>query len=1815
MSGNGSYADTTATFDITVNKVPQTITFTPDSSYTYGQAAGAKLGLSVTSGLAFDAIYSTTPDICTTGVYGGPGVGINIIGAGTCTIVASQGGTSFYAPVTTAYSFTIAQATQSLTFQKLKDTNFSIPSPQPVPLIAYSTSQLPATFTASGACSFVTSSGQPAVSFDAVGQCSVTASQAGDANYAAAAPVTRSFTINKGINKITFPAPANAVWNLTPPALAATSAKGGAVSYNSTTTAVCDLAHGLLTLVGPGQCSITATQLGDANYADAVPVTLTFPVANGFNLITFPAPSDTPVNAQSPPALTATSNSKLTVGYAVTTPAVCSLSGSTLTLLTTGDCSITATQAGNGTTIAAATPVTQTFKVTAAINAITFNTLPSIALNGAPAALSASALDGTIVFTPNNNNCSVSGTTITLLKVGPCSITASVGATTNFGPAKPVTQTFQITTIPNVITFPSPGNSAVGVVLPQLSATGLATTPVTYTSNPQTVCTVTADGTVKLVAPGACTITAAQATDGRYAAAAPVKQAFTVGLGANVIAFTAPTGVTTDSALQFAATASSGLTVSYASNSASICKVSASGALTIVTVGQCSITASQAGSPSYVAAVPSTQAFAIAAGTNTLKFAQVLPDVAITSPPPVLTATSSVSAVSYTSSTPLICSVTLPGVLTFNAVGACMIVASDTSSASVTRTFAVKAAVGNTISLTAPQNTLLSGGPVTLGATASSNLPVAYTPNTPTVCSVSTSGVVALKAVGSCSITLSQNGNANFAAATPVPVTFSVTSTANTITFPALADTVFTATPPLLKATANSKLAVSYLSTTPNVCTVTANGTIKFASGGPCSITATQGGNATFAAATPLARTFTVLPAANTISFAQPANTVLTAASPVLAATAKSGLPVTYTSNSLAICTVAADGKVTLLTAGTCSITASDLGNAAYAAATLVTRTFTLTQGANTITFPALANTPFASTPPTLAATASLPVTYTSNSATCTVDAGVIAFVSGGTCSVTASQGGSTAVAAALPVTRTFTITPSANTITFQQPVATPFTATPPVPEATATSGQPVSFASNSSGICTVKNGVITFVAGGICSITASQAATVSWSAAAPVTLTFAITNGNNNLTFAQPADTPFTSAAPALTASASSGLRVTYASNDEAICKVTTGGAIAFVAGGSCSITASQAGNGSYTVAPSVTNIFSVLPGTNTITFAQPADLILSATPPSPGANASSGLVISYGSTTPGICKATLGGAITLIAPGTCTITASQGGNASYAAATPASQSFTVNANPTTTGGARAAASARLMLAAPPTTGSSTTISASTLSPLLGQAMTLTASVSPTPTGGTVSFSDGLTVLCDSVALNGATATCQASFTTGGDHSLTADYSGDANFKSSTSSALTVTVNDQRLTTLQTIAQFLGLRSDLLASSAPDGARQIDRLAEADAAAHTGQQVAGGDAADGWHLTTAVALASSRGADNPLAAFLNSNPYTQGPSRGGVSLGAPANDSSANVVSPLAALLHLQGNTEGAPQFSFSTSLRDVTRFAAADDARKAADAGVAFTDRSGVAFAARPNPFDIWAEGKYTSFRDAGFASNQDGHFAMLTVGADYVVSPNLLVGAMVEFDSVNQLKTLAATQSSGQGWMAGPYATFRLIDGVYLQTRAAWGKSSNQVSPFLSSTDSYETQRWLLAATLSGRWSNGPWSVRPTAAISVLEDDAQSYTDTFGAIVPEVKTRLGQAKIGPDIGYTYQLGNGVLLEPHASAQVIWNFASSATSPGYDLSTSDALGARGRVEFGLRAAAANGVTLDASGSYDGIGSQGVQAVTGAAKISVPLN
>jgi len=84
------------------------------------------------------------------------------------------------------------------------------------------------------------------------------------------------------------------------------------------------------------------------------------------------------------------------------------------------------------------------------------------------------------------------------------------------------------------------------------------------------------------------------------------------------------------------------------------------------------------------------------------------------------------------------------------------------------------------------------------------------------------------------------------------------------------------------------------------------------------------------------------------------------------------------------------------------------------------------------------------------------------------------------------------------------------------------------------------------------------------------------------------------------------------------------------------------------------------------------VNPIAQTIAFGAPAAQFVNALPFSLSATASSGLSVAFASTTPAVCTV-LGSTVTLVKVGTCTIQATQGGDAYYLPAAAVSQSFLV--------------------------------------------------------------------------------------------------------------------------------------------------------------------------------------------------------------------------------------------------------------------------------------------------------------------------------------------------------------------------------------------------------------------------------------------------------------------------------------------------------------------------------------------------------------
>lgn len=155
-------------------------------------------------------------------------------------------------------------------------------------------------------------------------------------------------------------------------ATSATPNSGNPIIYSTASTDCSVTSAGVVTGINAGtnNCTILATQAGDATYAGGT-ATLTFNIGQASQILTFATqtPSSRSFVANStfsivPQATASTPNSGNAIAYGSLTGSICTVSGTTVTMLAVGDCVIAANLPGNSN-FAAAEQVSQSVRLLA----------------------------------------------------------------------------------------------------------------------------------------------------------------------------------------------------------------------------------------------------------------------------------------------------------------------------------------------------------------------------------------------------------------------------------------------------------------------------------------------------------------------------------------------------------------------------------------------------------------------------------------------------------------------------------------------------------------------------------------------------------------------------------------------------------------------------------------------------------------------------------------------------------------------------------------------------------------------------------------------------------------------------------------------------------------------------------------------------------------------------------------------------------------------------------------------------------------------------------------------------------------------------------------------------------------------------------------------------------------------------------------------------------------------------------------------------------------------------------------------------------
>ena len=365
--------------------------------------------------------------------------------------------------------------------------------------------------------------------------------------------------------------------------------------------------------------------------------------------------------------------------------------------------------------------------------------------------------------------------------------TFTITATNGVSP--PATQSFTLTVVggSQTITFANPGPKTFSPTPFASGATASSGLVVALTSTTPTVCTV-AGLNIIMASAGSCTINANQPGNAAIAAAPQVSQTFaitavapaapTIGAGTPgnntaTVAFTAPTNNGGSAIIDYTATctgtptgsitgAGSPLTVTGLVNGSSYtCSVVARNAAG-TSPASATVTVTPAPGPPVFTSVAATTFTVGVAGTYTITATNS----------PTFTSTALPAGITLTPAGVLAGTPSTAGVfpITITATG---------TPPAATQPFTLTINKGSqTITFGPIGNQPFNASPIALTATASSTLPVSYTPSTPGVCTISGASAAFVSA-GLCTIVASQPGNVNFNPAAPtVTQSFTVTASA-----------------------------------------------------------------------------------------------------------------------------------------------------------------------------------------------------------------------------------------------------------------------------------------------------------------------------------------------------------------------------------------------------------------------------------------------------------------------------------------------------------------------------------------------------------------------------------------------------------------------------------------------------------------------------------------------------------------------------------------------------------------------------------------------------------------------------------------------------------------------------------------------------------------------------------------------------------------------------------------------------------------------------------------------------------------------------
>jgi hypothetical protein len=495
------------------------------------------------------------------------------------------------------------------------------------------------------------------------------------------------------------------------------------------------------------------------------------------------------------------------------------------------------------------------------------------------------------------------------------------------------------------------------------------------------------------------------------------------------------------------------------------------------------------------------------------------------------------------------------------------------------------------------------------------------------------------------------------------------------------------------------------------------------------------------------------------------------------------------------------------------------------------------------------------------------------------------------------------------------------------------------------------------------------------------------------------------------------------------------------------------------------------------------------------------------------------------------------------------------------------------------------------------------------------------TPTG-TVTFKDGATALGTATINGSGQAALTMSSLTAGSHPITATYSGDANFSSSTSPTLTQNVSSNAasvsLTSSVNPSKF-GQPVNFVAAVTGSGGTPTGSITFKD-----GSNVLG---------TISLAAGSATLTTSSLAVGSHSITAVYSGDASFMATTSAALSQSVSVPADSVKLRDMQiAGTKVAAQVSgdaIAGSIDSAVSDGFTDDCSPLTPnaTGVRLNvcpernnnnGRVDSAFNALKDmgpKWLAWTDLRGTELNTNPATGNITGRQVNALTGFTYRFAPTFLVGAFGGYEYFNYSSESLTGRLQGDGWTVGAYFGWRFLPG--LRFEAGFAQSGvNFYGVAGTAVGSFPGTRSLATAGLTGNYKiTSGFEMEPSANFYALWEREGSYTDSLGTAQGERTFSTGRASVGAKFTYRWPISDRVTIAPYGGFYVDYYFEKDdASAAALPLPESVMDGLSGRIISGVALTTLSGAQFAVGGEIGGVGSDNFTTWTVRARAAVPF-